>query len=81
MIIPRRTVLATAGGGLGALALTSCNIGKSSTTNDPTLHIAAGGAADNHDVDSDNPVAVALKEKIGVEIQHEPPATPRTSSG
>jgi putative aldouronate transport system substrate-binding protein len=71
MIIPRRTVLATAGGGLGALALTSCNIGKSSTTNDPTLHIAAGGAADNHDVDSDNPVAVALKEKIGVEIQHE----------
>lgn len=71
MIIPRRTVLAATGGGLSALALSSCSIGKKSNKNDPALHIATGGAADNHDVESDNPVAVALKEEIGVEVLHE----------
>lgn len=71
MIIPRRTVLTAAGGGIGALALASCSIGKGSKKNDDTLHVATGGAADNHDVPMDNPVAVELKDKIGIPVQHE----------
>lgn len=70
MIKSKRYTIVAAACAASLLALAGCS-GDGGSDGDVTIHIALGGAGNNHNPPEDNPIATGLGEAIGGTVIHE----------